>query len=210
MDLFVNSLIAITSIVNPLGAVPLFLALTPTYNQKERDRTSLYTSIYSVLILVGFFIAGSTILSFFGISLQAVRIAGGIIILNSGFSLLNGSFEQSRAVNDKVKEEALLRADISFTPMAMPMLAGPGSISFLISAFAEHESWISRGWIGLAIVVTGVIIYLILRSSAYLNRILGETGLKVISRIMGFLVMAIGTQYIIAGIYQLVNDLNIG
>ncbi|NJL73828.1 MAG: MarC family NAAT transporter [Saprospiraceae bacterium] len=208
MDLFVNSLIALVSIVNPLGAVPLFLALTPTYTQKDRSRSARQTSIYSVLILGGFFLAGAAILGFFGISLQAVRIAGGIIILNSGFSLLNGRFEQSRAVNEKVKEEALHRADISFTPMAMPMLSGPGSISFLISAFAEHQNWVSRGWIGLAIIVTGIIIYLILRSSAYLHRMMGETGLKVISRIMGFLVMAIGTQYIIAGIYQLINDLN--
>ena len=109
MDLFVNSLIALVSIVNPLGAVPLFLALTPTYTQKDRSRSARQTSIYSVLILSGFFLAGAAILEFFGISLQAVRIAGGIIILNSGFSLLNGRFEQSRAVNEKVKEEALHR-----------------------------------------------------------------------------------------------------
>lgn len=206
VELFVAVLASLFSVVNPLGAVPVFLALTPDYTKQERNHTARNTSIYFVLILMSFFLAGSYILGFFGISLNAMRIAGGLVILSSGYSLLQGKFEQSRTINSKVKEEALEKNDISFSPMAMPMLSGPGSISLLISLYAANPDWTNRGIIAGVIIVTGVLVYLILRSSPYLFRILGVTGLKALSRIMGFIVMAIAVQYIIGGIVELVAN----
>ena len=207
LDLFVATLAALFSVVNPFGAVPVFLAMTPHYTAAERNKTALQTSIYFVLILMSFFLAGTAILSFFGISLNAMRIAGGMVILSSGFALLSGKFAESRAINQKVKEEALEKEDISFSPMAMPMLSGPGSISLLISLFAEHNDFTSRGIIASGVLVLGFIIFAILRSSPYLFKILGVAGIKALSRIMGFLVMAIGVQSIISGIVNLVKVL---
>ena len=138
----------------------------------------MQTSIYFTLILLSFFFAGSLILHFFGISINAMRIAGGLIILISGFALLNGKFVESRAMNKKVKEEALEKEDISFAPMAMPMLSGPGSISLLIGLYALHTGWMERGMIALVILVTGLLVFLILRSSPFLFKLLGVAGLK--------------------------------
>ena len=107
LDLFVATLAALFSVVNPFGAVPVFLAMTPHYTAAERNKTALQTSIYFVLILMSFFLAGTAILSFFGISLNAMRIAGGMVILSSGFGLLSVKFAESRAINQIVKEEAL-------------------------------------------------------------------------------------------------------
>ena len=132
------------SLVNPMGAVPVFLAMTPHYTQAERRRTALHTSLYFTLILLAFFFAGTLILSFFGLSINAMRIAGGLVILASGFSLLNGKFAEGRAIDRKVKEEALVKDDISFSPLAMPMLSGPGSISYLIGVFASNPGWDAR------------------------------------------------------------------
>ena len=207
LGLFVSVLAALFSVVNPLGAVPVFLALTPHHTQEERKKVAWHTSLYFTLILLSFFFAGSLILSFFGISLNAMRIAGGLVILNSGYSLLNGHFEESRAMSKKVKAEALEKQDISFSPMAMPMLSGPGSISLLIGYFAEYGSWMDRSLIASAVVFTGFIVFLILRSAPYLFKVMGVSGLKALSRIMGFLVMAIGIQYIIAGVVSLVKVL---
>lgn len=206
-ELFISVLVSLFSVVNPIGAVPVFLALTPHYTREERVRTARNTSLYFVLILLAFFLAGSGILGFFGISLNAMRIAGGMVILSSGFALLSGKFAESRAMSKKVKDEALTKEDISFSPMAMPMLSGPGSISLLISLFASNPDWGSRGLIAGVIVVLGLLVFLILRSSPYLFKLLGEAGLKALSRIMGFLVMAIGVQYIIGGIVELVQSL---
>ena len=189
-----------------MGAVPVFLAMTPEHTKQERQKTALHTSIYFILILLSFFMAGTYILDFFGISLNAMRIAGGMVILSSGYSLLNGQFAESRTINQKVRDEALEKEDISFAPMAMPMLSGPGSISLLISLYAEHNNWESRAIIAGVVVATGLIIYSILRSSPYLFKLMGVAGIKALSRVMGFLVMAIGVQYIIAGIVALVQS----
>ena len=207
MELFIAVLASLFSVVNPLGAVPVFLALTPDYSKAERKKSALYTSTYVVLILLSFFLAGAYILSFFGISLNAMRIAGGMVILNSGYALLNGKFAESRAINKKVKEEALEKEDISFAPMAMPMLSGPGSISLLIGLNAEHSFWQDQLLIAIVVITTGALIYLILNISPLLFKLLGVAGLKAISRIMGFIVMAIGIQYAITGIVELVLNL---
>lgn len=205
LELFVAVLASLFSVVNPIGAVPIFLALTPDHTPAERRKTALHTSLYFALILLTFFLAGTLILSFFGISINAMRIAGGLVILSSGYSLLSGKFAESRAINKKVKAEALEKDDISFAPMAMPMLSGPGSISLLIGMYAENQLLSERFVIAGVILLLSALIYLILASAPFLNRFLGEAGMKAMTRIMGFIVMAIGVEYIIGGVVQLVT-----
>lgn len=207
IELFIAVLASLFSVVNPIGAVPVFLSLTSNYSDAERRRTSFHTSIYFVLILVSFFFAGSYILSFFGISVNAMRIAGGLVILNSGFALLSSKPATQRGMDKKVLQEAIEKEDISFSPMAMPMLSGPGSISLLISLYSEHQEWLNRGIIALVIISTGVLVYLTLRAAPLVYKFLGEAGLKALSRIMGFIVMAIGVQYVISGVVALVKNL---
>ena len=182
----------------------MFLSLTADYTSDERSKTSLLTSIYFVLLLLSFFWAGTYILSFFGVSIAALRAAGGLVIIMSGFALLSGNMVKRR-IGDKVKEEAIEKEDISFTPMAMPMLSGPGSISLLIGYFATYPDLTSKAVISLVIVAMGAIIYSILRFSPILFKFLGRGGLKAVARIMGFIVLAIGIEYIISGLMQLVK-----
>nr|HMQ62948.1 NAAT family transporter [Flavilitoribacter sp.] len=132
VELFFAVLAGLFSVVNPIGVVPVFLAMTPTYTKQERAKTARSTAIYFTLILIVFFVAGTYILGFFGVSLSAMRIAGGIIILLSGYSLLSGKQAEGRAYDKAVEDEALTKPDISFSPLAMPLLSGPGSISLLI------------------------------------------------------------------------------
>ncbi|MEM6722576.1 MAG: MarC family NAAT transporter [Bacteroidota bacterium] len=194
------------SVVNPFGAVPVFLAMTPDHTRSERRTTAKYTSFYFALILISFFLAGTYILSFFGISLDAMRIAGGLVILASGFTLLSGKIAEGRAVGKKVQEEAIQKEDISFAPMAMPMLAGPGSISLLIGLGSEHTLMNDKVLIIGVILFTAAAVYGILRVAPMLQKVLGQAGINAISRIMGFLVMAIGIQLIIVGIVSLVSQ----
>ena len=205
--LFVSVLAALFSVVNPIGAVPLFLGLTPDDTAAERNTTAWHTSLWFILILLAFFFLGTSILSFFGITVSAIRVAGGIIIMSSGYSLLQGKFAESRAVGAKVKAEALQKDDISFSPLAMPMLSGPGSISLLIGLYATNEGWPERFVIAAAVVLMGGLIYLTLRLAPMLRRVLGLSGLRALSRIMGFLVLAIGIQLLVGGIVALVADL---
>ena len=181
--------------------------MTPNYTAVERHHTACSTGIYFTIILLGFFCAGTLILELFGIRISAMRIAGGVMILSSGYGLISGKFAENRAINKEVEEEALQRQDISFAPLAMPLLSGPGSISYLITQYNENPSWEAHLVVAAVIVILGFLVYLILRSARYLYTLLGEAGLKALSRVMGFIVMSLGVQYMIAGIIQLVGEM---
>ena len=204
-EIFFTVFAALFSVVNPLGAVPVYLAMSPTFTLEERKETALHASIYFIIILLVFFLAGSIILSFFGISLTALRIAGGIIIFGSGAQLLGGHMAKSRAINNKVKEEALEKEDISFTPLAMPLLSGPGSISLMIGYFSNYDAWDDRGMVIVSLLAVGLVVYIVLRTSPLIFKILGVAGIKAISRIMGFIVMAIGIELILSSIKEVLG-----
>lgn len=208
LELFIAVLASLFSVVNPIGAVPVFLSMTSNYSVAARNKTVLQTSLYFIAILLVFFFAGSYILSFFGISVYAMRIAGGIVILNSGFELLSKKPEESRGVSPEVTEEALHKNDISFSPLAMPLLSGPGSISLLIALNAQNPEWNNQIVIAIVILVMGLLVFLTLRSAPYLNRVLGVAGMRALTRIIGFIVMAIAVQYVISGVVDLVKLLN--
>jgi multiple antibiotic resistance protein len=208
IEIFIAVLAKLFSIVNPFGVVPMFLTMTSQYEEKDRRRLILSTCLYFVGILLVFFWGGTYILGFFGLSINALRIAGGLIILNSAFALQNDKFAENRGVDENMQKKAMEATDIAFSPLAMPMLSGPGSISLLIGFFAENEKWEERLLISGVILIVGIIVYLVLRSAPLLYRFLGASGLKAGSRIMAFITMAIGVQYIISGIVALVKSLN--
>ena len=140
MELFIYLFAALFSVLNPIGTVPIFVGLTVDDDKKERSRISLWTAIDVFIILVISYFIGEYVLQFFGISIDALRIAGGLIIVSSGFSLLTGKFSKTRGINKKVENDIQKRNDISLTPLAIPMLAGPGSMSLLIAFYQEHNS----------------------------------------------------------------------
>lgn len=205
MELFIYLFAALFSVINPIGTVPIFVGLTMDDDEKERSRISLWTAINVFLILIISFFFGEYVLTFFGISIEALRIAGGIIIATSGFSLLTGNFKKKRGVNKKVENDAQRRNDIALTPLAIPMLAGPGSISLLIAFYHEHNNLTDILVSVFAILAVAVAIFIVLRSAHYLAKILGASGIVAISRIVGFIVIAIGVQYIISSIITIVQ-----
>lgn len=206
MDLFIYLFVALFSVLNPIGTVPIFVGLTQNDSKKERSRISLWTAINVFIILIVSFFIGQYVLLFFGISIDALRIAGGIIIVSSGFSLLSGKFTKKRGINKKVENEAQKRNDIALTPLAIPMLAGPGSISLLIAFYQEHNSTVEIIISCFAILAIAVVIFIILRSAHYLAKFLGASGIVAISRIIGFIVIAIGIQYIVSAIINIIKS----
>jgi multiple antibiotic resistance protein len=207
MDLFIYLFAALFSVLNPIGTVPIFVGLTQDYTKKERSVVSLWAAFNVFIILIISFFIGQYVLTFFGITIPALRIAGGIIIASSGFSLLNGRFSKNKGINKKIEEEVHTRQDIALTPLAMPMLAGPGSISLLIAFYQEHNTTTEIIISCLAIFVVAILIFIILRSAHYLAKILGSSGIVAISRIIGFLTIAIGIQYIISSVLSIIRGI---
>ncbi len=197
MELFIFTLGALFSVLNPIGSVPIFLGLTQNDTKESMNKTAFWTAVNVLIILLISFFIGDYILKFFGISIDVLRIAGGIVICTSGFGLLSGSFSKTRGVGKKVKNDAQNRSDIALTPLAIPMMAGPGAMSLLIAMYQDYPDWMDKSYIIAAVFVIAGSIFLILRSASAISKLLGASGIVAISRIVGFLVLAIGVQYII-------------
>ncbi len=208
MELFITIFAGLFSIINPLGTVPIFVGLTTNESKINRQRTCILTAINVCVILIISFFAGSYVLNFFGISINSLRIAGGLIIASSGFALLTGSFTKHKGMKrSSVQADLEKRSDISLTPLAIPMLAGPGSISLLITLNQLHQETNQILIILGAILCVGVSVFLILRSSHFIVKGLGASGINAISRIIGFIVIAIGIEYITSAVLDLFGKL---
>lgn len=206
MELFIYAFAALFSIINPLGTVPIFVGLTQEEDLTERKKTALLTAINVLVILLVSFFVGKYLLQFFGISLNSLRIAGGLIIVSSGFALLTGNFAKHKGMkNKRVQKDLSLRERFSLTPLAIPMLAGPGSISLLIT-FQQEYGWTQDVlYILAAVILVCLTTFLILRSSYLIVKTLGASGINAISRIIGFIVIAIGIEYISGSVVDLMR-----
>jgi multiple antibiotic resistance protein len=198
---------ALFSVVNPLGTMPVFIGVTENNTPAERKGTALRASIYMFIILTVSYFAGKFIIQFFGISIESLRIAGGLIITTSGFALLTGNFSKHKGMDKTIQDEARAKEDSSLTPLAIPMLAGPGSISLLISLNENYSDLLYTLIVFLTIPSIALVTYLILRSSNFIFAKMGASGLNSISRIIGFIVIAIGIEYIITSIKALVQQM---
>lgn len=207
MEVLLATFSALFSVVNPFGATPLFIALTTDLDKKTRNDQALKASLYMIGILVVFFFAGTFILEFFGIRIEDIRIAGGILIVKSAFQLLNPGSYKGKPIAKEVEEEGMEKADISFTPMAMPMLSGPGSIAVTIGFFNRARGFSEYLYIVLAIVLVALLSFIVLRSAEKLNNFLGKGGMAALSRMMGFIILSIGISMILNGVLPLVDNI---
>jgi multiple antibiotic resistance protein len=206
MELFILIFAALFSVMNPFGTVPVFVGLTEENTKLERNSIAFWTSLNVLIILLISFFIGKYLLLFFGISLNSLKIAGGLIITSSGFALLTGEFNKHKGMKKtRVKEDIETRSQISLTPLAMPMIAGPGTMSLLISYNQEFNELNKVVIILGAILLSSVCIYLILKSSFYIVKILGASGINALSRIIGFIVIAIGVEFIISAVVSIFN-----
>lgn len=176
--------------------MPVFISLTNGFPKDHLFRTIRRTSLYVFLVCLISFLIGEFVLNFFGVSIHALKIAGGIIISRSGFQLLNAQHKSD--VQGPIEDESRMKEDISFSPLAMPLLAGPGSISLLINLALQHEAYDSKAIVIAGIFMVCLSIYLILSSAPYILKYLGQGGLRTMSKIMGLLVLSIGIQMIVA------------
>lgn len=197
--MFIASFSSLFSVVNPITAMPVFLSLMEGHSEEEKARTARKAGIYMFCVLIIFLLIGTYILSFFGISLPGIQIAGGLVIMRAGFGMLNPD-KGGRKLTPQDQEAAMEKEDVSFSPLAMPLLSGPGSIAVVIGFGSQATGTMDYAISGLAVLTIAVISYLILRVAPWLVKYIGKTGMNVITRMMGFIALAIGVQFVINGI----------
>lgn len=206
-SLLAFAFICITSfftLANPLGTMPVFLTMTKGLSDSERSAIVKRATIIAFFTLIGFTMLGQFLFKFFGISTNGFRIAAGFIILKIGFDML-----QARYTNAKLKDEELktYAKDISITPLAIPLLCGPGGIANGIILMDDANTWKLKAVLFGSIAVIYVVTYLILRASTRLVKVLGETGNNVMMRLMGLLLMVIGVECFVAGVKPILIEI---
>jgi multiple antibiotic resistance protein len=202
------SLLALGSIfflVDPFAALPTFLAVTAGQDQAKRVRTARKAALTAFVILSLFAVAGTYIFRIFGISLPAFEIAGGIILLLIGLDMLEAKRSPTQESSDETVAAAT-KDDVGIVPLGIPMLAGPGAItSVMVLVGQAHQSqghWQMSAIFG-AIALTAAICYLVLGSATRVANALGETGIRILIRVMGLLLVALAVQYFVNGLADL-------
>jgi len=198
----VLTIVTLLPIMNPFSTAPLFVSLTAGFDEKRRNREARLACLYAFGLLVTFLMLGAAIIDFFGISVPGIRVAGGLIISAIGFRMLLPS---AAAVSGSL-QRAESELEIAFTPLAMPSLAGPGSLSVVVTAASQikgnHPDQFAFVYAGVTVgmAVTVLIAFIVLRGASSLARVLGPSGLDAMTRIFGFLLIAIGIQFLLIGI----------
>ena len=205
----------ILPLANPLTTVALLMGLSRGMSETERNRQALKASIYSFAIMMVAFYVGQLVMNLFGVSITGLRIAGGLIVAFIGFRMLFPEQKLDETPEVELRGEELRqrsKQDIAFIPLAMPTTAGPGTIAMIISvAAALRSSDLYAGWVvlvapPLTFFLACAILLLCLRSSGFIMRKLGNSGVEAFSRLMGFLLVCIGVQFVINGFYEFVLE----
>ena len=199
------SLLALSSIfflVDPFAALPTFLAVTAGADAPRRRKMAFKASVTALVVLSAFAIAGKYIFGMFGISLQAFEIAGGIILLLIGLDMLEAKRSPTQESTEEATEAAQ-KEDAGIVPLGIPMLAGPGSITSVMVLVGQVRTPWQMVAILSSIAVTAGICYLVLGNSDRVARALGETGVRILVRIMGLLLVALAVQYFVNGLVDL-------
>jgi multiple antibiotic resistance protein len=200
------SLLALSSIfflVDPFAALPTFLAVTEGENAAERRATARKASITAFVVLASFAVAGQYIFRLFGITLPAFEIAGGLILLLIGLDMLNAKRSPTQETGADL-EAAASKDDAGIVPLGIPMLAGPGSITSVMVLVGQAQGkWTLLLAILAAILITALICYLVLGNSGRVAAMLGDTGIRILVRIMGLLLVALAMQYFVNGAMDL-------
>lgn len=203
-ELILGTVIALLPLINPLAAAPTFLAITEGDSPARRLEQLRLACVYMVAILVAFLIGGTFIMGFFGISIPGLRIAGGLLVAGIGFDMLMRS--PGRGSNRPDEAAARAKLDVSFSPLAMPMLSGPGSIAVTIGFTSLAQRWLDYVAIILGILIVAVITYFSLRLSERVVGLIGVNGMNALSKVMGFLILCIGIQFVVNGLVGVATD----
>ena len=216
IELIGLALVTLLPLANPLTTVALFIGLSGGMTRAERQRQSLLTGVYVFIILMVAYYGGQAVMGAFGISIPGLRIGGGLIVSSIGFSMLfhKDPLDETIEVSEKSAElKRRTTKDIAFVPLAMPSTAGPGTIAMVVTIAASAgsttgiEPWVLKVVPVIVAILIGVLVWLCLSSADLIMRFLGRSGIEAISRLMGFLLVCMGVQFVINGILEIVGTL---
>ncbi|MFC3022956.1 YchE family NAAT transporter [Vibrio zhugei] len=206
-SIFLHFFLGLLATVNPIGIMPIFVSLTSHMEHDERSKTARTANLSVAIILICSLLGGQFLLDMFSISLDAFRVAGGLLLISIAFSMMSGKLGEDKQ-NKQEKNESISREQVGVVPLAMPLMAGPGAISSTIVYGSRYPTTLDLFGIVITISVFCFGCWALFRSAPFIVRFLGQTGINVITRIMGLILAALGVEFITNGLNNLLPGLS--
>ena len=195
---------AVFFVVDPVGVVPIFIAMTQGDSPEELRDTARRASLVAGGLLIFFALCGTFLFKVVGVSLSAFRVAGGIVLLITALDMLRARQSETRTSPEEA-QEATRKEDVAIVPLAIPLLSGPGAIATVMVLMSRASGMVSVLAVIVSIVVTMAASYFLLRGASLVQRVLGQSGVAILQRVMGLLLAAIAVQFIAEGGRELVG-----
>lgn len=202
---FIFSFTSLITLVDPIGFAPIYLSLVDGMTKDEKKRVAKKGTITALIVLISFWLLGRVIFSIFGITVHAFRIAGGILFFKVGMDMLEAKISRRRSTPAE-EEEAGKKEDIGYTPIGIPLIAGPGAITSVMILSTEAIDLLHKIMLLLAIISVMILTYMTFITADKLTERFGRTGLRIMQRIMGLILMVMAVQFIINGVDPLIKD----
>ena len=206
IQFFIFCLTTLFTLINPIGISPILIIMTERFPQKEKINIAKKGSLTAFITLILFSILGSVIFNFFGITIEAFQIMGGILFFRNGLRMLDSKIGRSRTTPAE-QEESEESDDIAVSPIGIPLIAGPGAITATMLLSSQTPQIYSYFTLIFSIFFVLSLVYLILRNGDVLLKLLGTTGIRIIQRLMGLILMVIAVQFIINGVLSIYKPL---
>ena len=203
--LFGVALPAVFFVVDPIGTVPVFLAMTAGDGPEKMRRMAKRACLVAAGVLAFFALFGGVVFQVFGVTLGAFKVAGGVLLLITSIDMLRARRSATRSTDEETQEGAL-KEDVAIVPLALPMLSGPGAIATVMVLMSRGKGLLSAVPVLLAIALTFAGSYALLRGAAVVQRFLGRTGIAILERVMGLLLAAIAVQFMADGGLELLRQ----
>ena len=192
------------TLINPFGTMPIFMTMTADLDQSHRTKTAQKASIVSFITIIIFAFSGQLLFNFFGISVNSFRVVGGVIFFLMGMDMLQARLGKVKLKDSEIKTYV---NDISVTPLAIPMICGPGALTNAIVMMEDATTTPMKLVLIIAVIAVMIVTYIILYSSSKIMKILGETGMNVLMRLMGLIVMVIAVEFFFSGLRPILIDI---
>ena len=206
IQFFILCITTFFTLINPIGIAPILLVMTERFSKEEKINIAWKGSLTAFITLIIFSILGSVIFNIFGITIEAFQIMGGILFFRSGFRMSEAKIGRSRTTPME-REESQESDDLAITPIGIPLIAGPGAITASMLLSSQTPQLYSYATLGVSISLVLAVVYLILRNGGLLMKALGYTGMRVIQRLMGLVLMVIAVQFVINGVMSILSPL---
>ncbi|MCW8346721.1 MULTISPECIES: YchE family NAAT transporter [Vibrio] len=202
LAIYLQFFLGLVAAVNPVGIMPVFVSLSGHMSPEDKNKTAATANIAVAIILIVSLLAGQVLLDMFSISLDSFRVAGGLLLLSIAFSMMSGKLGEDKQ-NKQEKSEYVSKEQIGVVPLAMPLMAGPGAISSTIVYGSRYPNMLETVGIIITIALFALCSWLLFRSAPLIVRFLGQTGINVITRIMGLILGALGIEFMANGLRAL-------